>query len=519
MASAECIDDSGPQSRMRHPIDGTLVALRSLVDRCQSTVKKMRRQSEEFLSERDHRHNPGVVYDHNYSSVKEDRFKLKRDSLLKRSKSLSAGFRVTNSSSNATINDSITVPTAPKARSVKRLFSRKHDESGSTDAQLPKAYSMRSIFSSKKRDEGPGENITKSKRERLARFFGRKTEISDISDVSDVSEEAEVEEVEEEVEEEDGEEEDDQEISFTIEDMDDETDEANEEVGSSVSDEAVSVNGSWYSESNDEEEFAFDLLDYHIQELEEEGIPFAAAHRVDHSPPGTPTSEYHNLVPEEQPEDNQEEFMKPQYWLKRKGDHATIAFDTPAGFEQDCNLSEYYKMPLFEPVPRLPSRRMQWTDVVSFTSTDSSTSSDDDDGDDENITYKVDKLLPPAQCMILYLRGKGWGTQRIADILATLDDDFLYKHDARWYRRHKFPDHTSFDDEMVKRICEIAPRPRMPWDYEFDPQGKRYPEAFRFLKSRIKVTIAQRFVKKVLENYFYYCFTKTVYHMILNWPA
>jgi hypothetical protein len=121
----------------------------------------------------------------------------------------------------------------------------------------------------------------------------------------------------------------------------------------------------------------------------------------------------------------------------------------------------------------------------------------------------------PAQSLILHLRGRGLSVRTIAIQISALSAEFLYDSNSRWFNGLRIPEHPSFDESMVDRIMETCEAGMQWWEGECDDEGKPLPEGFRVLQRRMRISKAEKFVKKCLENYFYWRFSRTVLHPTL----
>lgn len=194
------------------------------------------------------------------------------------------------------------------------------------------------------------------------------------------------------------------------------------------------------------------------------------------------------------------------------------SFHTP--FDVAENMSDYYKMPLIDWAPP------EWgTNVDDDGKEDEGEENykqfvvmfDDDDEDKSTPnsgTSSNDNFVPnvlqrprsqvPSQAMLVYLLYKGIPCKKVFEMLAPLDDNFLYKHDSRWVGRTKIPEHSQFNDEVVKQVIAITKAEEQWWEKEFDDQGKRMPTAMRVVQGRMRAREVEKMAKKCLENYFWY---------------
>lgn len=182
------------------------------------------------------------------------------------------------------------------------------------------------------------------------------------------------------------------------------------------------------------------------------------------------------------------------------GENANVS-----SFDLANNLSDYYNIPLIEPVPKWGSNHIKYDDDddnLSTSSTAVSATSSDDAYELINMTFRAPRSQAPGQALIVYLMFHGTPMSKICEMLGTLDIDFMHKLESRWWKLDRIPEHSQLNDDIVMKVLQIAKaRPRY-WESERDIDGFHIMPAIQGFHTRMRNEELTLLAMKCLENYF-----------------
>jgi len=192
-----------------------------------------------------------------------------------------------------------------------------------------------------------------------------------------------------------------------------------------------------------------------------------------------------------------------------------LATSIPQAYRQVENMSPYYCQPLIESEAQTRQYYHQdspidfddvdeWEDEIVKTITYVPKNVGSREETVAKVWFKKREFLgkksqTPVKSLILFLLGTGTSCEDITDILAGLDERFVYGWSSRWWNGVRMPEHWELDNVMVKMFCDVCKRS----DGVQRGMPVRGVVEERVL-SRISLNWARGLIKRAMEGYLWW---------------